>query len=112
MFTIYDIHPIYVAPTNLIPFYTKPKIKSWLTDRVGDMAMAATSATALQSYGSQFLSGGKTNRSLLSSAIAPTKISGPQRKLVMAAAAVGKKSWIPAVKGGGNLLDPEWLDGS
>jgi hypothetical protein len=27
-------------------------------------------------------------------------------------AAGGKKSWIPAVKGGGNLTDPEWLDGS
>lgn len=24
----------------------------------------------------------------------------------------GKLSWIPAVKGGGNLTDPEWLDGS
>ncbi|XLS87908.1 hypothetical protein HN51_038074 [Arachis hypogaea] len=23
-----------------------------------------------------------------------------------------KKSWIPAVKAGGNLIDPEWLDAS
>ncbi|KAI3933262.1 hypothetical protein MKW92_039656 [Papaver armeniacum] len=34
------------------------------------------------------------------------------RKLVIVAAAGAKKSWIPAVKGGGNLVDPEWLDGS
>ncbi|GLJ53982.1 hypothetical protein SUGI_1154440 [Cryptomeria japonica] len=30
---------------------------------------------------------------------------------VVAMAAV-KKSWIPGVRGGGNLVDPEWLDGS
>jgi hypothetical protein len=23
-----------------------------------------------------------------------------------------KLSWLPGVKGGGNLVDPEWLDGS
>jgi light-harvesting complex II chlorophyll a/b binding protein 6 len=31
---------------------------------------------------------------------------------VVVAAAQPKKSWIPAVKGGGSLVDPEWLDGS
>jgi hypothetical protein len=24
----------------------------------------------------------------------------------------GKKSWLPGVKSGGDLVDPEWLDGS
>ncbi|KAJ6348412.1 hypothetical protein OIU76_004808 [Salix suchowensis] len=32
--------------------------------------------------------------------------------MVVAAAAQPKKSWIPAVKGGGSFVDPEWLDGS
>ncbi|KAJ7524027.1 hypothetical protein O6H91_18G073600 [Diphasiastrum complanatum] len=33
-------------------------------------------------------------------------------KKVSARPALGKKSWLPGVKAGGNLVDPEWLDGS
>ncbi|KAH7296246.1 hypothetical protein KP509_26G015400 [Ceratopteris richardii] len=33
-------------------------------------------------------------------------------KKVTARPSSGKKSWLPGVKGGGNLVDPEWLDGS
>lgn len=76
--------------------------------------MAATSAAVLNGLGSTFLSGGARSQTLLSAPIAP-KVGGasPKRFLVVvAAAAAPKKSWIPAVKGGGNLLDPEWLDGS
>ena len=31
---------------------------------------------------------------------------------VSARSAGGKKSWLPGVRGGGDLVDPEWLDGS
>jgi light-harvesting complex II chlorophyll a/b binding protein 6 len=37
--------------------------------------------------------------------------AGP-KKLIVMAAAQAKKSWVPGVRGGGNLIDPEWLDGS
>lgn len=78
--------------------------------------MAATSAAAvLNGLGSPFLSGGKRSQSLLAAPIG-ARVGGsavaPKRLIVVAAAAAPKKSWIPAVKGGGNLLDPEWLDGS
>lgn len=33
-------------------------------------------------------------------------------KKVTAKPSSGKKSWLPGVKGGGSLVDPEWLDGS
>lgn len=81
------------------------------------MAVAAKSAVVLNGLGSPFLNGGKRNQSLFST----TTINGAKigantvspRKLVVVAAAGAKKSWIPAVKGvGGNLVDPEWLDGS
>ncbi|KAG5057726.1 hypothetical protein JHK86_012722 [Glycine max] len=48
---------------------------------------AATSSAVLNGFGSHFL-------------------------VIVAVAAAPKKSWIPAVKGGGNFIDPEWLDGS
>lgn len=70
------------------------------------MAMAATSAAVL---GSPFVKGGKSTQKLFSSKAGSIVIT--PRKLIVAAAAA-KKSWIPAVKGGGNFIDPEWLDGS
>lgn len=39
-------------------------------------------------------------------------VSMATKKVSARPAAGGKKSWIPAIKGGGNLTDPEWLDGS
>jgi light-harvesting complex II chlorophyll a/b binding protein 6 len=38
--------------------------------------------------------------------------ASPKRLIVAAAASAPKKSWIPGVRFGGNLVDPEWLDGS
>ncbi|MQL95984.1 hypothetical protein Taro_028649 [Colocasia esculenta] len=77
--------------------------------------MAATSPAVLQSLGTPFLSGSKSSRSLLSAAMvggsrSATPAGGPRRLVVTAA--VAKKSWLPGVRGGGNLVDPEWLDGS
>lgn len=73
--------------------------------------MASTSAAALvNGLGSTFLTGGKKSQALLSARVggaAPSK-----RVLVVVAAAATKKSWLPGVRGGGNLVDPEWLDGS
>lgn len=77
--------------------------------------MASTSAAVVvQGLSTPFLSGSKTARTLLagSRAAAVSGAAAGQRRLVIAAAAAPKKSWIPAVKGGGNLIDPEWLDGS
>lgn len=76
--------------------------------------MVATSAAVLNGLGSSFLRGGQRTQALLGSSIG-AKVATPaagSRKLVVAAAVQAKKSWIPAVKGGGNLIDPEWLDGS
>lgn len=73
--------------------------------------MAATSGTVLNGLGSPFLRGGSRTQTLLAGARGGVNVVG-SRKLVVVAAAQPKKSWIPAVKGGGNLIDPEWLDGS
>ena len=75
---------------------------------------ATTSGSVLNGLGSSFLCGGKRSKTLLATgtggkvgaAVSPTRL------IVAAAAAAPKKSWIPAVKGGGNFTDPEWLDGS
>lgn len=74
---------------------------------------AATSAAVLNGLGSPFLTGGKRSHTLSAPVGAAINgaVSGP-RRLVIVAAVASKKSWIPAVKGGGNLVDPEWLDGS
>lgn len=76
--------------------------------------MAATSGTVVNGLGSAFLSGGRRSRSLLRAAGFGAKAgSGAgSRNLVVVAAAQPKKSWIPGVRGGGNFIDPEWLDGS
>lgn len=74
---------------------------------------AATSSTVLSGLGSSFLRGGKRSQTLLATG-SGGKVGAavsPKRLNVVAAAAP-KKSWIPAVKGGGNFIDPEWLDGS
>lgn len=77
--------------------------------------MAATSGAVLNGLGSSFLCGGKRSQALLGASIgakgSPSPAAGT-RKLIVVAAAAPKKSWIPAVKGGGNFIDPEWLDGS
>lgn len=77
--------------------------------------MAATSTAVVNGLGSSaFLSGAKRSQTLLSAPVGArggTAVAAP-RRLVVVAAAAQKKSWIPAVKGGGNLVDPEWLDGS
>lgn len=75
---------------------------------------AATSAAVLNGLGSPFLTGGKRSHTLsapIGATVSGGAVTSP-RRLVIAAAVAPKKSWIPAVKGGGNLLDPEWLDGS
>lgn len=76
--------------------------------------MAATSGALLNGLGSSFL-GGKRTQTLLSAGVSArpsgTGASSSKRFFVVAAAQP-KKSWIPGVRGGGNLVDPEWLDGS
>jgi light-harvesting complex II chlorophyll a/b binding protein 6 len=75
--------------------------------------MAATSAAVLNGLGSSFLCGGKRSHTLLSASVGARVggAAGP-KKLIVMAAAQAKKSWVPGVRGGGNLIDPEWLDGS
>ena len=74
-------------------------------------ATAATSGALLNGLGSPFLHGGSRTQILLAGARGGVNVVS-SRKLVIVAAAQPKKSWIPAVKGGGNFIDPEWLDGS
>jgi len=77
---------------------------------------AATSGAVLNGLGSSFLSGGKRSQTLLATTAIGAKVGvaagSPKRLVVAAAASAPKKSWIPGVKFGGNLVDPEWLDGS
>ncbi|KAJ4825070.1 Chlorophyll a-b binding protein CP24 10A, chloroplastic, partial [Turnera subulata] len=77
-----------------------------------ERSMAATSAAVVNGLGSSFLRGGNRSQALLSSGVPRVGASGTRRFVVVAAATAQKKSWIPAVKGGGNFIDPEWLDGS
>ncbi|CAH9081766.1 unnamed protein product [Cuscuta epithymum] len=77
--------------------------------------MATTSAAVLHGLSSSFLAAGKNINALLASPLsarAGGAAASHKRLVVAAAAAAQKKSWIPAVRGGGNLVDPEWLDGS
>ncbi|GFY89153.1 Chlorophyll a-b binding protein CP24 10A like [Actinidia chinensis var. chinensis] len=76
--------------------------------------MATTSAAVLNGLGSRLLSGSKKSQALFSAPIPARSVGGavaaPRKFVVVAAAA--KKSWLPGVRGGGNFVDPEWLDGS
>lgn len=77
---------------------------------------AATSGAVLNGLGSSFLSGGNRSQTLLATAIGgkvgAAAVTVSPRRLIVVAAAAPKKSWLPGVRGGGNLVDPEWLDGS
>lgn len=75
--------------------------------------MAATSGAVLNGLGSSFLCGGKGSQALLSAGVG-ARVGGAvgPKKLIVVAAVQPKKSWIPGVRGGGNFIDPEWLDGS
>ncbi|KAK7274657.1 hypothetical protein RIF29_15753 [Crotalaria pallida] len=75
---------------------------------------AATSGALLNGLGSSFLCGGKRSQALLAAGIGGKVGAAVSHKRLIVAAVVAapKKSWIPAVKGGGNFTDPEWLDGS
>ncbi|WVY95542.1 hypothetical protein V8G54_034630 [Vigna mungo] len=74
---------------------------------------AATSGAVLNGLGSSFLSGGSRSQTLLATSIGgKVGVAVSPRRLIVVAAAAPKKSWLPGVRGGGNLVDPEWLDGS
>ncbi|KAK8561390.1 hypothetical protein V6N13_149426 [Hibiscus sabdariffa] len=76
--------------------------------------MSSTSATVINGLGSSLVCVGK-RRQLLWGPSNGARLVAPaagKRKLVVVAAAPAKKSWLPGVRGGGNLVDPEWLDGS
>ncbi|KAF5743925.1 hypothetical protein HS088_TW08G00513 [Tripterygium wilfordii] len=69
---------------------------------------AATSGAVLNGLGSSFLSGERRRQAFLAGA---ARVDGgaaiaESRKLVVAAAVQPKSSWIPGVRGGGNLKDP------
>ncbi len=85
--------------------------------------MASTASSVVVCSSSFFLKGTAVSSSSLrlSPSVAAFGISngGGSRITAMATKKVtarpkfsGKKSWLPGVKGGGNLVDPEWLDGS
>ncbi|GMY39124.1 Chlorophyll a-b binding protein CP24 10A, chloroplastic [Fagus crenata] len=77
--------------------------------------MATTSGAVVNGLGSSFLCGGNRSQTLLSTGgVGSARVgatTGPKRFIVVAAVQP-KKSWVPGVRGGGNLIDPEWLDGS
>lgn len=104
--------PSFDTPPSPIILFQQPSLS--LPPSLSNTNMAATSAAVLNGLGSPFLSGGKRSQSLLSAgAAAKVGVAAvpASRRLVVAAAAV-KKSWLPGVRAGGNLVDPEWLDGS
>ncbi|XP_039038058.1 chlorophyll a-b binding protein CP24 10A, chloroplastic-like [Hibiscus syriacus] len=68
--------------------------------------MAATTGAVLNALCSSFLSGGKRNQALLGAKVSPSPAGGAGKFAVLAVAAAPKKSWIPAVKVGGNFIDP------
>ncbi|CAA3005273.1 chlorophyll a-b binding CP24 10A, chloroplastic [Olea europaea subsp. europaea] len=62
--------------------------------------------------GCKFLTGGNKSQALLSASVTTRAVGAVPPKSFVVVAAAPKKSWIPAVKGGANFIDPEWLDGS
>ncbi|TKY59518.1 Chlorophyll a-b binding protein CP24 10A [Spatholobus suberectus] len=73
----------------------------------------ATSGSVLNGFGSHFLCGGKKSQALLAAGIGGKVGAAVSTKRVIVAIDVApKKSWIHAIKGGGNFIDLEWLDGS
>jgi light-harvesting complex II chlorophyll a/b binding protein 6 len=71
------------------------------------MALASTSATAVLK--NPFLG---ARRALANAASLGAAAKPATRRVVVVAAAVGKKSWIPAFKSDAEFIDPSWLDGS
>ena len=71
------------------------------------MALASTSATAVLK--NPFLG---ARRALANAASLGATAKPVTRRVVVAAAAAGKKSWIPAFKSDAEFIDPSWLDGS
>ncbi|KAE8716786.1 Chlorophyll a-b binding protein CP24 [Hibiscus syriacus] len=69
--------------------------------------MAATSGAVLNGLCSSFLCGGKGSQALLGAKVIPSHAGGA-RKFAVVAAAASKKSWIPAVKGGAELIHGRW----
>ncbi|XP_020575874.1 chlorophyll a-b binding protein CP24 10A, chloroplastic [Phalaenopsis equestris] len=72
----------------------------------------AASTAVLQGLSSPFLTGAKSARALVAGSKTAAVVAPAPRRFVFVAAAAAKKSWLPGVRFGGNLVDPEWLDGS
>ncbi|VAH33009.1 unnamed protein product [Triticum turgidum subsp. durum] len=73
------------------------------------MALASTSATASAAVLKNPFLGA---RRALANAASLGAAKPVTRRVVVVAAAVGKKSWIPAVKSDAEFINPSWLDGS
>ena len=83
------------------------------------MALACSASTVSQITAVSTSSFVRSARSLKASPVVSFGVSNGSRVMAMATKKVsarpsagGKKSWLPAVKGGGDLVDPQWLDGS
>ncbi|EFJ09339.1 light-harvesting complex [Selaginella moellendorffii] len=77
------------------------------------MAVASTSAASAaisQLASSSFVSG--SNALLSHCPSNGARVMAMATRKISAKPASGKKSWLPGVRGGGDLVDPEWLDGS
>nr|VDD20313.1 unnamed protein product [Brassica oleracea] len=78
-----------------------------------DPLLEKDSGSVLSGLGSSFLAGGKRSAAVFGSGLETGAVRVGRKTLIVASAASqSKKSWIPAVKGGNNFLDSEWLDGS
>ncbi|KAM3367819.1 hypothetical protein ACQJBY_016397 [Aegilops geniculata] len=73
------------------------------------MALASTSATASAAVLKNPFLGA---RRALANAASLGAAKPVTRRVVVVAAVVGKKSWIPAVKSDAEFINPSWLDGS
>lgn len=73
------------------------------------MALASTSATASAAVLKNPFLGA---RRALANAASLGAAKPVTRRVVVVAAAAGKKSWIPAFKSDAEFINPSWLDGS
>lgn len=86
------------------------------------VASSASIAQAAVVPASSFVTGSRARLSSCASVSSLAGVSNGSRLFAMATKKVsakpkagatgGKKSWLPGVRGGGNLVNPEWLDGS
>ncbi|KAL0908546.1 hypothetical protein M5K25_023044 [Dendrobium thyrsiflorum] len=103
----------YIHYTTRLPSAAEETKATISHKKSSELTAMAASTAILQGLSTPFLAGAKSSRALVAGSKAATAVAiAPRRFVFVAAAGAVKKSWLPGVRFGGNVVDPEWLDGS